>query len=154
MDRPPETAVHPRRSLLKALWVSLVGLWTSSRLPATTVPEAPKESEKPEFKLFVGRLCLDKEFRSEFFRPGATLPEGKEPNDAQKAALLSDLNSFLKDKNLRVRDDTKEALEKIVVAKRFSPNPIELACANVESAIANATGVLPPSREVCKRFPC
>lgn len=156
MKQESEPAVQPRRSLLTALWASLVGLWGSSRLLASTTAaqraptSTPAAATKPELTLIIGALCIDGEFRRALFAPGEPLLSGgRVPTEDEKSRILTSAKSLLDQKGLtHERTDVKETLDRILLARRESLNPVQKACASVERAIGGI------SREACKRYPC
>ena len=136
MKQTSEPAVQPRRNLLSALWVWAVGLLAAPRLLASsqTNPQATTCEDKYELTLLVGRLCIDQDFRGEFFKSA----------DAAKAKAL------LKKGSMPASPGLEKKMEKILAAHKSPGNPVEEACYSVESALTMARVPTFP----CNPWPC
>jgi hypothetical protein len=143
LNQNSEPAVQPRRNLLTALWVSVAGLWGSSRLVASTIGAETSHGAQTvtcedtlkdyELTLIVGRLCLDEGFRKAFF-------ESREL-DAKALELLSK-------KKMLTRTDMIDSVDKILKAHKSPTNPVKDAVDSLSAALV-AAGI-----HSCPDWPC
>ena len=131
-----EATVKPRRRLLTALWVSAISLWGAPKLLAadeTSQRAAPWE-ERHQLTLLIGRLCIDENFRGEFF----------------KSKELDKAKDVLKKHKMPSGPDLEKKIDRILKAHKSPGNPVEEACYSVESALTMAR--LPGFP--CNPWPC
>lgn len=131
MKQTSEVAVRPRRNVLTALWVSIVGLWGATDLLAWSRPKAVKPPCDGELAMLVARLCMDDDFRTKYFA-------AKSDDDAIE---------YVKGKGMSV-DKTRDGVKKMRAA-HHSPNPVSDACAEVYNQLKTAGISLP-----CPDWPC
>ena len=135
MKQTSEAAVQPRRNVLSALWVAIMGLWGAT-MPAWGMsrPKAVMAPSEGELAMLVARLCMDTDFRTSYF--------GAKSDD--------DAIEYAKGKGMSLgKDKTKEAVRKMRAAPHKSPNPVDDACAEVYKQLSNAAISLP-----CNPWPC
>ncbi len=143
MKQTSESAVQPRRNLLTALGVWVVGLWGSTKLWAGTKAE-PKCDKDFELALVVGRLCIDPNFRNTFFDP-----------------QVGD-DMAIQNTNMVTRPEVKDSLKKVRARKAraglhamadttttTSTNPVQVATESVGVELYAAGALMP-----CNPWPC
>lgn len=155
MKQTSELAVQPRRNILTALGVWVVGLWSSTKVWASPPPPS---NQDPELTMVIGRLCIDPDFRKKFF--DATVSPDQAINNTEMVRR-NDIRESLK----KVREATKpsnatgpsvskgsmtaEATATGTTATTTTGNTVGDACGAVYDALYKAGALMP-----CNPWPC